>query len=201
MREYLDPGGEPAIRALVSWLEGGAKEEDFAKGGLVQSGDPSAKDVIAARCVECHVAGGDMEDTPYAASMDSEPEYALVAKVATPEHQPGRELLTLAPTGLNELVHITHAHILTIPVFTLIVGVLFLMTEFGPKVKLILAPLPMLATVLDLSSWWLARFAEPFVYVIAASGAIFGAAFGLQILGVLWSMWFGGTGGRSSSGE
>ena len=46
MREYLDPGGEPEIRALTSWLEAGAKEEDFAKPGLAQAGDPPAKAVI-----------------------------------------------------------------------------------------------------------------------------------------------------------
>ncbi len=34
-----------------------------------------------------------------------------------------------------------------IPVFTLLVGVLFLMTGFGEKLKLILAPLPMLAVL------------------------------------------------------
>lgn len=193
MREYLDLGGEPAIRALVSWLEEGAKEESFATPGLFQEGDPSAKEVIADWCVECHHAdGGDMEDAPYAPNMDAEPEYALVAEFATPEferQESGPQVLTLAPTGLKKLVHITHAHILTIPVFTLLVGVLFLMTGCGSTVKLILGPLPMLATVLDISSWWLARGFEPFIYVIAASGALFGATFGLQILFILGSMW------------
>ncbi len=77
------------------------------------------------------------------------------------------------------------------PIFTLLVGVLFLMTGFSEKVKLILGPLPMLAVLLDVGSWWLARFVEPFIYVIAASGAIFGAAYALQILCILASMWLG----------
>lgn len=47
----------------------------------------------------------------------------------------------------------------------------------------------MLAVVLDIGSWWLARFFEPFVYVIAAAGAVFGAAYGLQILCIFGSMW------------
>jgi hypothetical protein len=51
----------------------------------------------------------------------------------------------------------------------------------------------MLATVLDIGGWWLARFAEPFVYMIGAAGAIFGTAFALQILAILASMWFGRT--------
>jgi mono/diheme cytochrome c family protein len=205
MREHLDPGGEPAVRALISWLEDGAKEEDFAKADLAQAGDPSATEVIMAHCVECHHAdGGDMEDVPFAADADAEPEFAKVAEVATPEyerHQSGPQRVTLAPTSLKKLVHITHAHILTIPVFALIVGVLFLMTGLPTWVKLILGPLPMLAVIADIGSWWLARFIEPFIYVIAASGAVFGASYGLQILCILASMWLGRTGGQSASGE
>ena len=204
MREYLDPGGESAVRALIFWLENGAAEEDFAKSELAQAGDPSAKQVITDQCIECHNAdGGEMEDAPFADDEESKPEFANVEKVAKPEytrHDSGPQQVTLAPTGLKELVHITHAHILAIPVFTLIVGVLFLMTGCGSSVKLILGPLPMLAVVADIGSWWLARFYEPFIYVIAASGAVFGATYGLQILCILASMWLGRKGDQSASG-
>jgi len=197
MREYLQDGGEPAIRGLVTWLEEGAKEEDFAKAGLAASGDRSAKSVIAAHCIECHNAdGGEMQDVPYAATAEAEPEYALVMKTAKPEftrHEAGPQTLILAPTAPKSLVHITHAHVLTIPVFTLLVGALFLMTGLGPRIKLVLAPLPMFAVLLDISSWWIARLVEPFIYVIAASGAVFGMAYGLQIVCILGFMWFGRT--------
>jgi mono/diheme cytochrome c family protein len=195
MREHLEVGGTPAIRALTTWLEAGAKEDDFAKTGLVQAGDPSAQEVIAKHCVECHNAdGGEMEDSPYAATEDDTPEYQLVLTVAKPEYtkqQEGPQLLQLAPQGIRELVLVTHAHILAIPVFTLIVGSLFLMTGLGSSVKLVLGPLPMLTVLLDISSWWLARLIEPFIYVIAASGAVFGVAYALQILCILGSLWFG----------
>ena len=197
MRKFLERGGEPAIRSLESWLKEGVKEQDFGKPGLVQSGDPSARDVIAAHCVECHRAdGGETQDLPYAASREAEPEYDLVAKVAAPEFETvesGPQRITLAPTGVKQLALVTHIHILSIPVFAFIVGALFLMTGFSQSIKLILVPLPLLATVLDISSWWLARFFEPFIYIIAASGAIFGMALALQILGVFASMWFGAT--------
>jgi hypothetical protein len=195
MREYLEPGGEPAIRALISWLEDEAKEETFATAALFAENDPSAQEVLTSYCVECHNAdGGDMEDLPFAATLDDEAEFALVAETAEPEvtvNQEGPQVLSLAPTNVKTLVHITHAHILTIPVFTMLVGVLFLMTGLGPGIKLLLGPLPMLATLLDISGWWLARFSEPFIYVIAAAGAVFGASFGLQILCILVSTWFG----------
>jgi hypothetical protein len=195
MREYLETGGEPAIRALVSWLEAEAKEEDFATPALFAPDDPSAQEVLTLYCVECHNSdGGDMEDVPFAATMDDQAEFALVFETAEADvtvNQEGPQVLTLAPKNIRTLVHVTHAHILTIPVFTMIVGVLFLMTGMGSSIKLLLGPLPMLATLLDIGSWWLARFSEPFIYVIAAAGAVFGASFALQILCILLSTWFG----------
>jgi hypothetical protein len=205
MREYLEEGGEPAVRGLLTWLEDGAKEASFSQAGLAQAGDPAAREILAAHCITCHNAdGGEMEDVPFAATAEGQPTYALVMEVAKPEYeQTGSEpqTLVLAPTGRKELVHITHVHILTVPVFTLIVGVLFLMTGLGARAKLLIAPLPMLAVLLDISSWWIARFAEPFIFVIAASGAVFGAAYGLQIVCVLGSMWFGRSDDARSAGE
>ena len=52
----------------------------------------------------------------------------------------------------------THAHVMTVPVFTFVVGVLFLMTGIPQSVKLVLGPLPMLAVLLDISGWWMARY-------------------------------------------
>jgi len=202
MREFLDEGGEPAVRSLISWLEDEAKEADFDRAALTGPDDPSPRDVIAAHCIECHHAnGGDMEDLPFAADSDAAPDYAMVYEVAEPEitrHEAGPQTRTLAPTNLKKLVHITHAHILAIPVFTLLVGVLFLMTGFGPRLKLILAPLPMLAVLLDIGSWWAARAFEPFIYLIAGSGAVFGGAYALQILCILYSMWLGSADTESS---
>jgi cytochrome c553 len=195
MRQYLELGGAPAVQGLITWLEAGAKESNFDTPGLAGAESPSAKAIIAAHCIECHHAdGGDMEEIPYAASDKAEPEYSLVMKVAKPEFerpesQPRK--VVLAPTSVKKLVHITHAHVLAVPLFTMAVGCLFLLTGFGPNVKLLLAPLPMFAVILDIGSWWLARFAEPFIYVIAASGAIFGIAYALQILAILGSMWLG----------
>ena len=189
MREYLEDGGEPAVNSLIGWLEGGAKEDGFA------AGDPSPQNVIKSCCIDCHHAdGGDMEDLPFAANDKADPEYALVMKAAKPEfetHESGPQTVFLAPTSVNKLVHVTHVHILAIPVFTLLVGVLFLMTGFSEKVKLLLGPLPMLAVFLDISGWWLARLVEPFIFVIAGAGALFGATYALQILAILASMWLG----------
>ncbi len=195
MRKHLVKGGETAERALVAWLKAGAIEADFDKAALALAGDPAARQVIRERCVECHNAqGGDAEDLPYADTTEAQPRFELVAKVATPPAAKVTEetrTIRIEPTSVRELIHITHAHILSIPVFALIVAGLFLLTGFGPKFKLILGPLPLLATCVDIGSWWLARPYEPFIHVIAAAGAVFSVAFGVQILCVFVSMWFG----------
>ena len=187
MRKYLEKGGEPAIHSLIGWLEEGAKEDGFV------AGDPSPQQVIKSQCIECHRAdGGDMEDLPFATNAEAEPEYTLVMAAAEPEfetHESGPQTVVLGPTNVKKLVQVTHVHILSMPVFTFFVGILFLVTGFSEKMKLVLAPLPMLAVLLDIGSWWLARFVEPFIYVIAASGALFGATYALQILCILYAMW------------
>jgi len=194
MRKHLQKGGDVAVTTLIAWLEQGAKEADFAKAGFAVPGGPSPKDVIRAQCIGCHAPGGDEADIPYAPSTTGEPDYAMVAKMALPPV--GRtisetRIVRIDPTSVSELVHITHAHILTIPIFALLVGLLFLLTGLPEKVKLIVGPLPMLAVLADIASWWLARPFEPFVHVIAAAGAVFGATFGLQVLCVFGSLWFG----------
>lgn len=195
MRDYLEQGGEPAVRALIKWLENGALEKEFDQPGLAEPGDPSARDVIKSQCVECHNAdGGDMEDLPYAATADSDPEFKLVAEASEPEitrEEQGMQTVEIKPISIPRLVQVTHVHILSIPVFTFLVGVLFLMTGLPQFVKLVLTPLPMLAIILDIGSWWAARWVEPFIYVIGAAGALFGVTYALQILCILLSTWFG----------
>jgi hypothetical protein len=195
MREHLDKGGEPAVRGLITWLENAAPEAEFAKPGMAEPGDPSAQQIIKAHCVECHNAdGGDMEEIPYAATTDSEPEYKLVMATAKPQitiQESGLQTVEIKPTSESKLVHITHIHILTMPIFTFVVGVLFLMTGIPQGIKLLIGPLPMLAVLLDISGWWIARYFEPFIFVIAAAGGLFGATYALQILCVLGSMWLG----------
>ena len=159
--------------------------------------------MISDQCVECHNAdGGDSEDIPFADTMDDEAVFENVADYVEQDRiteESGPQTLVLPPKSLKTLVLITHQHILSIPVFTLIVGSLFLMTGFNSAIKTILVPLPMLAVVADIGCWWAARYVEPLVYVIAASGAVFGTTFGLQILGIFGSMWFGSKESGSAS--
>jgi hypothetical protein len=195
MRPKLEKGGEAAVRALTSWLADGAKESDFSRAGVYHAGDPSVQQVIAERCITCHNAADGVEsDVPYAASSDAEPEYGLVIKEAALELGPmvtESKVMHLAPKSVADLVQITHAHILAMPVFAVLIGGLFLLTGLPERFKLLMAPLPLITMCADFASWWLARPFEPFVYVIAAAGAVFGASLGVQILCVFGSLWLG----------
>lgn len=193
MRMFLEMGGDESVRALTTWLERGSAEDEFTQTGLAQEGDPSAQQVITRQCVECHNPEGDQDDIPYAPSFEDDARYELVmAKADPPVHAAADETVTreLAPTNARELLHITHAHILAMPLFTLVVGLLFLMSAMPPALKTVIAPLPMIALVFDIGGWWLARPFEPAVHIIAAAGAVFGITYGVQILTVFVSLWF-----------
>lgn len=194
MRKHLLKGGDPAKWALIGWLEQGAKTETFDKPGVSHKQDvPSPQQVIAERCIKCHnAADGEEREIPYSPDAKSAPQYALVAKKALPPPvSPEADIRYFDPMDARELLHVTHVHMLAIPVFAIFVAGMFLHTGMAPWLKLIIAPLPMLALCVDFACWWLARSWEPAVYGIAAAGAVFGAAFGLQILSTLASMWVG----------
>ncbi len=196
MRKQVSKGGPEAIRALEQWLQRGAVESEFRRAGLVQAGDPSAEQVIQRHCLRCHnAADGEKSDTPYGPDLFTT-DYEMVWKYAAPgtakaasQVGDGPQPRRLGPISVQHLFLTTHIHMLSIPVFTLIVSGLFLMTGLRPAVKGMLGPLPLLVLVLEFSSWWLARHSEPFIYLIAAWGVVFGVTLALQLLTVVASMW------------
>ncbi len=188
MRKHLDKGGEADARSLIAWLEAGASRDGFAKAGASAPGDPSPLDVIARSCVRCHNEGGKKRDVPYAKDAASPPAFELVSAFAAP---PAAGVVRVGPKSIADLVQVTHVHIISIPLFALAMGALFLLARPGPRALAILLPLPMLAAVADVSSWWLARAFDPFVYVIGAAGAVFGTSLALQAAWVLAALWLG----------
>lgn len=197
MRENLIEGGPQAVRALESWLKRGALETEFTRPGLVQDGDPTAQEVLANNCLLCHNAeDGEKADAPYGPDLftiDYQMVYTFAApgtaKLETAGETAG--VKSIAPQSISHLFLITHIHMLSIPVFTLIVSSLFLFTDLKPSLKGVLAPIPMLSLVCDFSSWWLARHSDLFLYLIMAAGAVFGVVIALQLLTVVASIWLG----------
>lgn len=198
MRKELDGGGLPAIRALETWLQRGATKEEFLKTGLAQAGDPSAEAVIARHCLRCHNAeDGEKQDAPYGPDLfttDYDQTYKFAAagtgvnKPAAPAAGGAR---TVGPMPLSHLFLITHIHMLSIPVFTILVSGLFWLTPYYPQWTRWITPVPMLCLVADFASWWLSRIVELFIFVTAAAGALYAASLAVQLVTVTWAMWFG----------
>ncbi len=198
MRKHATQGGPEAIRTLETWLQRGASEGEFQQEGLAEPGDPAPADVIMAQCLDCHNAdGGEMAEVPFGPDLFTV-DYQMVwdvarpgtANLTSPAASAGeREMQVLGPQPLPHLFLVTHIHMLTIPLFTLIVSGLFLVSALPAGVRNIVAPLPMAVLVFDFSSWWLARQSEAFIYVIAAAGAVYGVLFGIQLIAVFVSIW------------
>lgn len=195
MRKNLEKGGLPEIRSLVAWLESGAPESTFDS---PPAGDPSAvtpRQVIARRCLRCHNAeDGEKADTPYGPDI-FDVDYQLVALMARPQSSESAEgdakpgVRMIGPQTIAHLVLITHVHMLSIPVFTLIVYVLFLMADFPERLRRLVGPVPMLALVFDFASWWLARFSEGFLLLLIVAGGAFAVTLAIQLVAILHSAW------------
>jgi hypothetical protein len=208
MRKELIKGEMPAVRSLTTWLQRGAEKETFETEGLAKPGDPSAMAVIRSRCLRCHnVENGEKADTPYGPDM-FEVDYGMVYVYARPgsaestgttsegatNQQAGEgspaSTRRIAPQSWAHLQLVAHIHMLAIPVFTLIVGGLFLLARFPAALRGPVTIIPMASLVFDFASWFLARNLPWAVYAIAAAGVAYGTFLGIQILAVFWSLWF-----------
>ncbi len=182
MREYVDDEAEFGI--LEGWLTQGGSEAGLDVG----EGRHTPRRILVRNCLRCHAQTSSEEiarTSPFGPD-DMTVEHAMFAHLAAPLPAKGGGMARVPPQyTVSRLVLVGHIHMLSIPLFTLIVAALFYMSRSPRWIRAMLTPLPMLALVLDFAGWWLARLADPFVYVLAGAGAVFGAAFGVQIAVVL----------------
>ncbi|NOT02090.1 MAG: hypothetical protein HOP29_15870 [Phycisphaerales bacterium] len=194
MRKHLNKGGPLAVRTLEAWLQRGASSDDWLRADPVEQGAPSPQDVIVAQCLDCHNAeSGEKADAPFGPDLFTV-DPAMVQVFAAPGTAKGPAPVggaakRLGPQPLAHLFLVTHIHMLSIPVFTLIVSGLFLLGDRRSTLRSVVAPLPMMALACDFSSWWLARTSDVFLHVIVIAGVVFAASLAIQLLGVFASIW------------
>jgi hypothetical protein len=200
--------GEDAIRieretekfALLEWVRAGASKSDYDSNsyclpdGLakrliadefkVEGSDPPAvkiKSIIEARCVSCHApnAGRDAKAEQYPLEK-----YDQIVKYTKVE--------TSSAMALERLAQTTHVHLLGFSMLYGLTGLLLALTSYRAFIRVPLAPLALLAQIVDIGFWWLARIEEPygpmFARGIAVSGAVVAVALGLQILLTLFDL-------------
>jgi hypothetical protein len=131
------------------------------------------KSILDARCARCHKDGGDA-----AAEFYPLTDWDEIKPYTDPTPPTGMSLPKLALT--------THLHLLGFSVLYVLTGVIFALTSYPGVIRFVLAPLPLLAQVVDIAFWWLARLDPPegvmFARWIPITGAVVACAVLLQII-------------------
>jgi hypothetical protein len=143
------------------------------------------KTILERRCLTCHTEGVTSPASKYPLTS-----YEEIEVYISPEVTPGKSLPRLALT--------THVHLLGFSVLYGLTGLIFAFSSYPAFVRLILAPLPLAAQVVDIAFWWLARMDAPhgpmFASFIPISGGIVATGLGLQIVLGLFNLF--GRGGK-----
>src|SRR5262249_30561489 len=117
--------------------------------------------------------------------------------------KPYAQVKTSSAMSREKLAQTTHVHLLGFSMLYGLTGLILALTSLPGWIRLPLAPLALVAQVIDISLWWLARLDSPQVAgvplgaklaeFIPITGAVVGAAVGLQILLSLFGLfgWWG----------
>jgi hypothetical protein len=98
---------------------------------------------------------------------------------------------------VSKLAQTTHAHLLSFAVLFALTGLVIAFSSYPGWLRGVLAPAVLVAQVVDVGCWWLARLDGPtgelFAQTIMVTGGVVGTGLFLQIVLGLFDL-FGGTG-------
>jgi len=202
--ELIGKQRQGEIDAVVLWVKGGAPESSWKADKFTLPPDnadmpltPSyaqkddegthvkIRTLLKERCIRCHAKEG---------------EDAGAAKYPLEEFtqwKPYTQVKASSAMSIEKLSQTTHVHLLGFSMLYGLTGLILALTSLPAWIRLPLAPLALVAQVIDISLWWLARLDAPtgpmLAEMIPVTGAIVAAALGLQILLSLFSLfrWFG----------
>jgi hypothetical protein len=186
--------------AMLAWVRGGVKEAEFngdnfplpddltklpiTRSMLVeengQVAEPHAvkiQTLFQQRCANCHKDGGEAQQFPLTT-------FAEIKKYATVKTSKGMSLEKLAQT--------THVHLLGFSMLYGLTGLILAFSSYPRLLRIVLCPLPLLAQIVDISFWWLARLQEPhgplFARCVVYSGALVAVGLMLHIVLSLFNL-------------
>ena len=140
----------------------------WLKSGAGESGyDKTIHPIIERDCARCHA----MSDLTTYAGIHQ------VAKVNT-----GMSLLTL--------VKLSHIHLFGIGLVAFVLGYVFTFTALPVWFKNAVIATPFVAMAMDISTWYFTKWDPIYAYTVVVSGAILGAAWGIQIIVSLYQIVF-----------
>lgn len=156
---------------------------DYLQGDVVK-----IRTLFVDRCVRCHGKDGEQHAYPLE-TYEQISKYLDVPVVQRPE--PGSWVPSDRQMSIEKLTQSTHAHLLSFAMLFGLTGLCFAFTSYPASVRLMLAPLVLLAQILDIACWWLARVPDVgpyFAYAILGTGGLVGLGLGVQIVGCLFDM-------------
>ncbi|HUR54890.1 MAG TPA: hypothetical protein VMZ71_12230, partial [Gemmataceae bacterium] len=206
-KAVVDDEREGERRAVIAWskLDPGARQAAYDKDAaelpaeLVGKPVPDVhkinpktvkiKSILKARCESCHAPKGEKSDIP----LDNYDALEKLMKVAAGPPPGGGWVDSGKQMSLVKLTQSTHAHLLSFSMLFALTGLVFAFTNYPTIVRCVLAPLVLVAQVVDVACWWLARLEPPygpnFALCILATGGVVGMGLAAQILLSLFNMY------------
>ena len=184
--------------ALLAWIRAGAPEKPFESNDFELAGVPDDQPITARylikddegnpvrprrvriqnllddRCVRCHKEGGQVSDAP----LETYDDVKNYCDVEARGHA----------MSLTKLAQTTHVHLLGFSMLYGLTGLIFAFTSYPGWMRFLLAPLPLLAQVAEISCWWLGRIDPQFAHTISITGGIVAAGLFLHILLSLFNL-------------
>jgi hypothetical protein len=186
--------------AMIAWIRGGVKENEYNddnfplpqelmklpitrkmlvedNGEIAEPRAVKIQTLFRERCVNCHQEGGEAQNFP----LTSFPEIRKYAAVKSSEGM-----------SLEKLAQTTHVHLLGFSMLYGLTGLILAFSSYPRLVRIVLCPLPLLAQIVDISFWWLARLPDPqgpmFARCIVFSGAVVAVGLLLHIVLSLFNL-------------
>jgi hypothetical protein len=145
--------------------------------------------ILSARCSKCH-EGDEGQGKADLSTYESLEKYMQLPK---PVLADGKIVVKSSrQMSIERLTESTHLHALSFAVLFTLTGLVFALSSYPVWVRCLLAPLVLLAQVVDVSCWWLARLdgiGPYFALTIMGTGAVVGTGLLLQIVLSLFNMY------------
>jgi len=88
------------------------------------------------------------------------------------------------------LIQTSHTHLFGQTLIAGLLGLIFLFSSLGERIKSVLLALPFVGTLVDIGGMWLTRFAAPsFSVLVIAGGSLFALGYTLITLIALYELW------------
>jgi hypothetical protein len=88
------------------------------------------------------------------------------------------------------LIQTSHTHLFGQTLIAGLLGLIFLFSSLGERMKMLLLALPFVGTLVDIGGMWLTRFVQPsFGVLVIAGGSLFALGYMLITLVSLYELW------------